>query len=232
MSDHFQDIYRRHAALYDRMVCCEDYEGNILPALQSIRALDGLDVVEFGAGTGRLTRLLLPCVRLVCAFDISPHMLETARPSLERLGTHWTLAVADNRAMPVERGTADMTIAGWSFGHGTAWYGDSWLDEIGRMVDELLRVLKPDGTAIVIETMGTGNEVPAPPGERLAAYYHWLETRRGFSCTWIRTDYQFTSVEEADTLTRFFFGDTLGDRIVREQMTVLPECTGIWWKHG
>jgi ubiquinone/menaquinone biosynthesis C-methylase UbiE len=95
----------------------------------------------------------------------------------------------------------------------------------------MMRVLKPGGTAIILETMTTGSETPAPPNERLAAYYAWLENEQGFSYKWIRTDYQFASVQEADELTRFFFGDELADRIVREGITILPECTGIWWKH-
>jgi hypothetical protein len=27
---------------------------------------------------------------------------------------------------------------------------------------------------------------------------------------------------------RFFFGDTLADRVVRERLVILPECTGVW----
>jgi len=34
-----------------------------------------LDVVEFGAGTGRITRLLAPEVQSIRAFDASEHML-------------------------------------------------------------------------------------------------------------------------------------------------------------
>ena len=52
----------------------------------------------------------------------------------------------------------------------------------------------------------------------------------GFNATWIRTDYEFASVPEAEELTRFFFGDALADRIEREQLLILPECTGLWWK--
>ena len=231
MSDHFREIYRSKASQYDRLVSREDYQGNILPALAAIRALRELDVVEFGAGTGRLTRLLVSEVRRVGAFDMSAHMLHTARCTLELLGANWVLLVGDNREMPVGDATADLTIAGWSFGHAPGWYGDYWQEEIAKMVGEMLRILKPGGTAIIIETMGTGNELPVPPQAYLAAYYQLLEDTFGFAYTWIRTDYQFESVEEADELTRFFFGDELADRIVNNQMTVLPECTGIWWKH-
>jgi len=36
------------------------------------------------------------------------------------------------------------------------------------------------------------------------------------------------SLDEADRLTRFFFGDELADRVRRENWLILPEDTGIW----
>ena len=81
---------------------------------------------------------------------------------------------------------------------------------------------------ILLETLGTGSEAPAPPNDVLAEFYTWLESEKGFIREAVRTDYQFESVDEADRLTRFFFGDDLADRIRRENITRLPENTGIW----
>ena len=92
----------------------------------------------------------------------------------------------------------------------------------------MLRLLRPGGTAIMLETLGTGNETPAPPNEGLAQFYAMLEDEYGFARTALRTDYQFESPAEGQALLRFFFGDELADRIVAEQLTILPECTGIW----
>lgn len=231
MRDHFQVIYASKAAQYDAMVSREDYEGNILPALENIRPLAGLDVVEMGAGTGRLTRLLSPKVKSIRAFDASQHMLDTAHSTLEAIGTqNWTLLRADNRSLPADDNSADLAVAGWNFGHSTGWYVDYWMDVIGQFINEMQRVLRPRGTAIILETLGTGSEKPEAPSRKLKDYYEWLEQEKGFEYTWIRTDYRFNSVEEADHLTRFFFGDDLANRIVREKMLIVPECTGIWWK--
>jgi ubiquinone/menaquinone biosynthesis C-methylase UbiE len=230
MADHFEDIYSRHAPRYDALVSREDYLGNILPALEGIQPLAGLDVVEFGAGTGRLTRLLVPLVRSIRAFDVSPHMLLMAEETLQSLGNNWELSVGDNRNMPVDDEVADLTIAGWSLGHLTGWHPDTWREEIGCALREMLRIARSDGMAIILETMGTGHEMPSPPTPSLAAYYDVLETEYGFNYKWIRTDYRFQSLDEANRLTRFFFGDTLADRVLAESLTVLPECTGIWWK--
>jgi ubiquinone/menaquinone biosynthesis C-methylase UbiE len=231
MSDHFRRIYAAHADQYDRMVSREDYQGNLLPALERIRPLAGLDVIEFGAGTGRLTRLLAPLVRSIWAFDASPHMLGVASDSLREMGLHnWHLAAADNSSLPVGDSCADLAIEGWSFGHATGWYPDRWREEIGAALGEMRRVLRLGGTAVVIETLGTGFETPRPPSPVLGEYYLWLEQEHGFTSSWVRTDYRFESLEEAVELTRFFFGDGLAEQVKQHGWIVLPECTGIWWR--
>jgi ubiquinone/menaquinone biosynthesis C-methylase UbiE len=227
----FEEIYAEHAEAYDALVEREDYEGHLLPALAGIAPLRGACVVELGAGTGRLTRLIAPLVKEIRAYDASAHMLGVARVRLVSTGlANWELGVADNKRLPVEDGAADIAIAGWSLGHAVDWFPETWRDEIGAALDSMARVLRSGGTAITLETMTTGSETAAPPTEALAEYYGWLETERGFTGISIRTDYRFESVDEADRLTRFFFGDELADRVRRARWTVLPENTGIWWR--
>ncbi len=227
----FRAIYAHHADRYDRLVAREDIHNNILAALEAIRPLAGLDVVEFGAGTGRLTRLLAPRVRSILAFDAAPAMLDVARERLEETTlTNWRVGVGENTALPVPADCADLAIEGWSFGHAVGWYPMTWRDEVGRALAEMRRVLRPRGTAVLLETLGTGHEAPQPPHDGLAQLYRWLEDEQGFTATWIRTDYQFASLAEAEELTRFFFGDALADRIQQEGLTLLPECTGVWYR--
>ncbi len=229
--DHLQEIYATRAEKYHAMVSCEDYEGNLLKALQGICPLDGLDVIEMGAGTGRITQQLAPIVNRITAHDLSEHMLETAQKTMGRLGlSNWSLIPADNRSLPDADESADFVVAGWSFSSGVGWFYEVWQEEVGKMVSEMLRVLKPGGTAVIIETMGTGFKRPTVPHKRLEAYYCWLENEHDFAYRWIRTDYQFASVAEADALTRFFFGDELADRITQDKITILPECTGLWYR--
>ncbi len=231
MPDRFRAIYARHAAQYDALVAAEDYRGLLFPTLNDIRPLSGLDAVEFGAGTGRLTRLLALAVRRVWAFDASLHMLSVAAQRLAETGAaNWALAAADNRRLPLPPACADLAVEGWSFAHAVGWYPDTWREEVGAMLAEMRRVLRPGGTAMLLETLGTGHKRPTPPTEGLAALYRWLEQEQGFQSTWIRTDYYFNSSEEAERLTRFFFGDALADRVLAEQQVMLPECTGIWWR--
>ncbi len=222
----YRAIYQQQAAQYDLMVAREDYEGHLLPALNTIRPLAGLDVVELGAGTGRLTVQIAPLVKSLIALDASEHMLRLLREKLPQV----PLLAADNRAVPLASGIADVTIEGWAVAHSVGWYPDTWREETGKAIAEMFRLLRLGGTAILLETLGTGNETPAPPNDELGEFYQMLEQERGFTRVALRTDYRFASPAEGQALLRFFFGDELADRVVAEQLTILPECTGIWWR--
>ena len=227
----YKSIYLNQAEQYDRMVEREDYQGNLWKTLEEICPFAGKTVVDLGAGTGRLTLPIVERAQAVYAFDASPHMLSVNQAKLRESGyTNWLLSVADNRNLPLQDAIADIAIEGWSFGHSVGWYAEHWREEIGKALAEMFRVLHPGGTAIILETMGTGHAEPFPPTDGLAAFYRWLQNEHGFQTTNIRTDYQFESPAEGQALLRFFFGDELADRIVEEQLTILPECTGVWWK--
>lgn len=228
MLDH-RDVYQESAEAYDRLVAREDYQQHILPALNAIRPLAGLDVVELGAGSGRLTCLLAPIVRSILAFDLSPAMLAVARRKLQAGGwTNWRLQEADHRALPLADGVADLAIAGWSICYTVTWYqeNEAWRAELGKALAEMRRILRPGGTIILLETQGTGEMTPSPP-PHLRDYYAALAAA-GFTSSWIRTDYRFMSAAEAETLTGFFFGSDMLARIGAQAQPILPECTGLW----
>jgi ubiquinone/menaquinone biosynthesis C-methylase UbiE len=223
-------IYSSQAEDYERLVSREDCQGNILPTLNRIRPLAGLDVVELGAGTGRLTCQLAPQVKTIRAFDASAHMLDLAAAKLETRGLrNWSAGIADHRRLPVPDQTADVAISGWSVCYTVVDYPDNWRHELSSALAEMQRILRPGGTIIILETLGTGHETPLAPA-MLTPYYAFLESA-GFASTWIRTDYRFESLDEAEALTRFFFGDELAAQVIRQHWVILPECTGVWWRH-
>lgn len=226
-------IYFHHAEQYERLVSREDYQGNLPKTIAAILPLEKLSVVEMGAGTGRVTRLLAPVVRDILALDNSLPMLRIAQSALINMGcNNYNLAVGDHRHLPVKDNIADLIISGWSLcylvsqGEGEP-YPD-WQFSLETATNEIGRILRIGGTCVIIETLGTGFEAPHLP-EHLKIYYQWLNNR-GFLSTWTRTDYRFHSLIEAEELTRFFFGDKLAQDVIKNQWTILPECTGIWWK--
>lgn len=225
----FHRIYRDHAAAYDELVSAEDCDGRLGPALGAIAPLAGAAVLEAGAGTGRVTRLLLAAGARVVATEPEPAMLAVAR---RRCGPGAVFAVADALALPVRPGWADLAVAGWALGHLRAWHAERWRDSIGRALTDMERALRPGGALVVIETLGTGEDEPRPPSPELAEYHAWLEAERGMTRSVVRTDYRFADVESAARATGFFFGSDFAERVQREGWSRVPECTGLWWRRG
>lgn len=223
-----KEIYRRFAKDYHMLVMREDYQGNLLPAILAITPLQGRDVVELGAGTGRLSDLISSQAQQVIALDLSFHMLSYGKNYLSKqsvdninlvLGSHW--------ALPLANKTADTVIAGWSFCYAAVDADEDWQSALEHALDEVKRILREDGSLILIESLGTGFETPDHP-DVLADYLAYLDAH-GFQSTWIRTDYCFTDRKEAQYLTTFFFGDDSLPMWENEKGMIVPECTGLWW---
>lgn len=224
-------VYAHHGNEYEALIAREDYQDNILSALQSITSLENRVVLDLGAGTGRLARMLAPLVAQVHAFDIAPDMLRVCSEKLSESGlSNWEVNIADHRQLPVGDHSADLIVSGWSVSYLAVWNPDSWRAELDKALAEMQRVLKPGSFIVLFESLGTGNESPVRL-EHLHNFYSWLD-EEGFQKKWIRTDYRFESLEEAEYLSRFFFGDELGDRVRQNRWVILPECTGVWWKRA
>ncbi|HLO15710.1 MAG TPA: class I SAM-dependent methyltransferase [Anaerolineales bacterium] len=221
-------VYARHGDEYEALIAREDYQENILSALQSITSLENRVVLDLGAGTGRLTCMLAPLVSHVYAFDIAPDMLRVCREKLTESGlSNWAINIADHRQLPIADHSADLVVSGWSVSYLAVWNPESWQTELEKALSEMKRVLKGGSYIVLFESLGTGNESPIKL-DHLKNFYLWLE-EVGFQKKWIRTDYQFESLEEAEYLSRFFFGDELGDKVKQNNWVILPECTGVWW---
>jgi ubiquinone/menaquinone biosynthesis C-methylase UbiE len=230
MTDPQRLIYQTDADRYEALIAREDYQGNILRTLEQIVPdLKTRFVLDLGAGTGRLVRLLAPRVKYVRAFDESEEMLRVCRDRLAESGlTNWSVDVADHRHLPVADASADLAVSGWSVSYLAVWGAESWREKLSEWMGEMKRVLTANSPIVLFETLGTGQESPVRV-PHLANFYPWLD-EVGFQNTSIRTDYKFESLEEAEHLARFFFGDEMGDNVLKNNWVILPECTGVWWK--
>jgi len=230
MSD-FRAMYFTHAAEYDALIACEDYQGNLRETLTSLRSFAQADIVEWGAGTGRLTVLAAPTARSIFATDRSAAMLDRAAAKLRAFDRlQWRVAVADHQHVPAANRSADLILAGWTLPYLLSPYERDGRANIARVLADMQRVLRPGGTIIIVDTLGTGYTEPHIVSPEMGDYFNWLERDHGFQRTWARTDYQFASVDEAVQQLEWFFGAELTDRVTAERWHVVPECTGIWWK--
>lgn len=229
MPDH-EKIYAERAQGYDYLISREDVGGAIPRTIGEIVDHAGMDVVDLGAGTGRFASLLAPAARSVVLVDGSRHMLDQAATKMHRAGhSNWTIRVSDLCRLPLPDGSADLIVSGWSICYVASTNREDHREALHSVVREMERILRPEGRAIIFETLGTGNTEPRPP-EALVPYYAALESEHGFDHRWIRTDYRFASREEARDLSEFFFGGEMPSRLVGPGGVDLPECTGVWWR--
>ena len=165
-------------------------------------------------------------------YDQSQHMLDYARQALFLYKPKLTFRKAENTDLPKLDRVFDVFIEGWSFGH-TA-MGCSTVEEVQRVTEVLIsnaaRNLKPGGTIIIMETLGTNTELPVPPHENLRKFYEELEQKHDFTSHVIRTDYRFPTNQEAAQVMGFFFGDSMEQSVINRANNIIPEWTGIWTK--
>ena len=225
-----KQIYQTEAEQYQALVGREDYENHLLPAILEIDPLDDKDVLELGAGTGRVSCLIAPKARSLVASDISHHMLTLGKQRLNTTGSNnLSFSLESHWALPFKNHSADIIIAGWSFCYAALDAGEAWQSALEKGLKEVWRVLRPGGKLILIDSLGTGFETPHTP-EVLVEYVNYLNSH-GFESNWVRTDYRFTDLEEANMLTSFFFGDAPMPMWETPQGVIVPECTGLWWKN-
>jgi hypothetical protein len=115
-------------------------------------------------------------------------------------------------------------VSGWSAGCWDVWSGKGWQKEVSKAIGERERVLQDKGMIILLETLGTGYKEPETP-ESLRGYYDYLE-EKGVSRKWIRTGFEFESLEQAVQLMGFFFGTGMAAKVEDEKWIKVPECIG------
>lgn len=226
------DIYNKYAGEYDKFMSKQDYQHNILPAIESIFPLEGSSnkvAIELGAGTGRIARLLASHFNLFILLDNSQAMLNQARETIEehKLQSTCIPVCSDFRYIPIRDSFVDLVIAPWSLSYLKVNYEQTWKLELSKVFSEVRRVARQTNEAmlIIVETLGTGYSEP----RRTGSWYYKYLNELGFNFKWIRTDYYFENTEEAVEQMRFFFGRVVANRVTSERMSTVPECTGIWW---
>ncbi len=227
------EIYEKHADRYDELVRAEDYRGNLWKALEATARWKGATVLEAGVGTGRVTGLYAASAARALCLDGSRHMIEFARNALSQQADKIEFGVADNLSLPAAEDPFDIFIEGWAFGHSVVDAPDRERvsETTEHLVANAVKNVRPGGTALILETLGTNVTSPGAPTETLGWFYDELELTHGFVRREVSTDYRFGSIDEAVRVMAFFFGREMGASVRERGALVVPEWTGLWIKH-
>jgi SAM-dependent methyltransferase len=180
-----------HPHLFEIERRCMDRDGKVIRYLDQILPL-GL-VLDIGAGNGfTATRLITP-ERLVIPLEPDPRMIDTSQPLV------WAKGVA--QAIPFHDRTFDAAYATWAF------FFDGVAD-ILQGLNDAQRVVKPNGLLVIVDNAGEDEFCALAPRNIASNRAWWKE--QGFQETILHTSYRFDSLEEANTLLSFYFGEEVG----------------------
>ncbi len=203
-----------------------DRDGVIEAAMASQHPFEGADLVDVGCGSGfHLPRFLELGCRSVVGVEPHPPLVELARDRVGGLaGVRVEEAVA--QSLPLPDDSVDIAHARWAYFFGAGC-------EPG--LAELERVLRPGGTAYVIDndatrsTFGRWFARAYPSYDPLAVERFWV--RQGWSRERLTIRWDFTTREDFEAVVRIEFPETAAEGIlVEHEGTGVDYAVNLWWR--
>ena len=139
------EIYTHTAAFYDGLVA-EKQAAAKLTAIETLDRQRGERFLEIGAGTGWAFRRVIEAsgVHEAYGLDVALGMLDVARDVLGSASNPApSLLLGDGRALPFPDGSIDCVLNTYTFEVMAE-------PDIAAMLDDLLRVLRPGGRAVIV----------------------------------------------------------------------------------
>jgi len=136
--------FRDNAESWDKLRSLHADEAEVEKAIGDLLPDSGIDnLLDLGAGTGRILEMLAPRTRRGTGIDLSREMLAVARANLERAGCdHCQVRQGDLYQLPFAADAFDVI---------TIHQVLHFLDEPGRAINEAARVLRPGGRLLIID---------------------------------------------------------------------------------
>ncbi|HEY7721676.1 MAG TPA: class I SAM-dependent methyltransferase [Pedococcus sp.] len=202
-----------------------DREGVIEAAMERLHPIAGADLVDIGCGSGfHLPRWRALGARSVVGVEPYPPLLELAR---SRTAGDDGIRALDGaaQALPLPAASVDVAHARWAYFFGAGC-------EPG--LAELARVLRPGGTAFVIDndatrsTFGRWFQRAYPGYDPLAVERFWA--RQGWSREQLLIRWEFDTREDFEAVVRIEFPETAAEGILAEhEGTGVDYAISLWW---
>lgn len=204
----------RHPGVYEIENRAVDPDGVIEAAMRSVRGWEGAAVLDIGCGTGfHLPRFAAEAASVI---GVEPHppLVQLARRRVAALpedGTRGRIEVLQGTAqkLPVPEASIDVVHARWAYFFGPGC-------EPG--LAEVRRVLRPGGTAFVIDndatrsTFGRWFQEWLPRYDPAAVEAFWA--RQGWSRRSLDIRWEMPTREDFEAVVRIEFSQAHADRIL------------------
>jgi ubiquinone/menaquinone biosynthesis C-methylase UbiE len=188
-----------------------DRQGVIETAMASLHPFEGADLVDIGCGSGfHLPRFAsLGCASVV-GVEPYPPLVDLAAERIQELGGVSVVA-GMAQSLPLPDASVDIAHARWAYFFGAGC-------EPG--LAELERVMRPGGTAFVIDndatrsTFGRWFSRAYPTYDPLAVERFW--TRQGWARERLVIEWELDSREDFESVVRIEFPETAAEGILAE----------------
>jgi SAM-dependent methyltransferase len=218
--------------VYELENLASDRAGVIDAALDAIHPLDGSDLLDIGCGSGfHLGRFVARGARVV---GVEPHLplVDRARARLAagagggRTASGVAVVAGEAERMPLRDSSVDVAHARWAYFFGAGC-------EPG--LAELARVLRPGGTACIVDNDATRSTFGAwfrrsyPAYDPLGVQRFW--DRQGFTTQLLTIDWTFDRREDLEAVARIELPPAVADEVLatHEGLTV-DYAVALRWK--
>lgn len=198
--------YYENNDFYEIFSQAEDGENKVADYLKDI-CVDKI-VLDAGCGTGKFLNILEENSKKYIGIDISNKQLEKAKEKSKKNNSSFICSNLTN--IDIEDNTVDLVISSWVLGTVID------LDERARCLNELKRVLKPNGIIILIEN-DLGGEFEEirnrTKDNRTLDYNNWI-LGNGFKVEKrIKTFFDFKSIDIARKCLNIIYGNDIASKI-------------------
>lgn len=202
-------VYYERQNVYEIFSRAEDYPKKVEDFLR--KHINGGKVLDAGCGSGKWISLLETLSEEYIGIDLSEEQIKEARKKINKSNS--ILQIGDLENLNFPDNSFDFVISSWALGTITL------KEKREKVVQELKRVLKPNGTIYLIENDSVGEfEQLRGHIKRTEDYNNWLR-KHGFQVTQkLESHFQFSNLSEATTVFAEIYGEQISNKIRTEKI--------------